>query len=169
MQSDFENELIKLRYLVGYLGEKSQANWWPTEFLSSSSRAFLEPVFVRTWRLAQFNGVSEAARRVHDERIGVGRVFHLFRLPEVIELRLLERFHDAHEELELDSLLSSAGIAIDELHGMANASVESSEGPVEIGAADELSRPAWTAKAAAAYHVAFTRHIETYPYFAERP
>ena len=33
-------------------------------------------------------GVLEAARRVHDEHIGVGRAFHPFRLPEIMEQRL---------------------------------------------------------------------------------
>ena len=35
-------------------------------------------------RLAQYHGVSEAARRVHDEHLSVGS-FHLFRLPEEME------------------------------------------------------------------------------------
>lgn len=89
----FDERLIRvahLRVLVGYLGEKAQHGWWPSEFYSATSSAFLTPVFVRTAKLAQYHGASEAARLVHDEHIGIGRVFHLFRLPQAIEQAVFE-------------------------------------------------------------------------------
>jgi hypothetical protein len=86
----FGNDIIALRFLIGYLGERTQANWWPSDFLAFRSEAFLLPIFQKSAAMAQFSGVTEAARRVHDERIGVGRVFHLFRLPEAIEQRCFE-------------------------------------------------------------------------------
>ncbi len=74
-----------LRLLVGYLGEKDQDNWWSTSFFSPSSRNFLAPIFARTTRLAQDNSVRDTARRLHDEQVGIGSVFHLFRLPADVE------------------------------------------------------------------------------------
>ena len=71
--------LLQMRMLVGFLGERAQHAWWPTAFYEPSSRHFLEPVFVKTARLAQYHGVVEAARRLHDEHLSVGS-FHLFRL-----------------------------------------------------------------------------------------
>jgi hypothetical protein len=38
--------------------------------------------------------VKEAAARVHDEYIGVGKVYHLFRLPEHIEQALHSSLRD---------------------------------------------------------------------------
>ena len=76
--------ILQARLLVGYLGERAQYDWWPTEFYETSSRLFLEPVYSRTFNLAQYHGVLEAARLLHDEHLSVGS-FHLFRLPEEIE------------------------------------------------------------------------------------
>lgn len=64
--------LLELRLLVGFLGERAQYAWWPTAFYEPSSRLFLEPVFAKTARLAQYHGVLEAARRLHDEHLNVG-------------------------------------------------------------------------------------------------
>jgi hypothetical protein len=83
-------QVARLRMIVGFLGEKSQRNWWPSEFFSDTAPAFLNPVFGKTATLAQYHGVKEAARRVHDDHIGVGSVFHLFRLPDSIEQCLFE-------------------------------------------------------------------------------
>ena len=82
--------IVRLRVIVGYLGEKAQFDWWQSGFFTPSSAAFLNPVFARTSALAQYHGVKEAARRLHDEHIGVGRMFHLFRLPETLEQSLFE-------------------------------------------------------------------------------
>src|SRR5690606_20401440 len=76
--------LLRLRFAVGFLGEQAQYAWWPTAFYGPSSRLFLEPVFSKTSRLAQYHGVLEAARRLHDDHLNVGS-YHLFRLPEEIE------------------------------------------------------------------------------------
>ncbi len=76
--------LLELRLLVGFLGERAQFGWWPTGFYDASSRLFLEPVFAKTSRLAQYHGVVEAARLLHDEHLSVGS-YHLFRMPEEIE------------------------------------------------------------------------------------
>jgi hypothetical protein len=87
-------EIARLRMIVGFLGEKGQHNWWSSEFFSATAPAFLNPVFGKTTTLAQYHGVKESARRVHDEHIGVGRVFHLFRLPESIEQALFEMLQE---------------------------------------------------------------------------
>jgi hypothetical protein len=77
--------LALLRLVVGLLGEQKEPKWWPSNFFGAGSNAFLAPLFPRTLLLAQYHGVVQSAARVHDEHIGVGRVYHLFRLPEDIE------------------------------------------------------------------------------------
>ena len=85
METDFVGQLVTYRLLVGYLGEKEQYGWWQSSFFTQGAGAFLTPLFPRTQMLAQCNGVTQAAALVHDERIGVGHVYHLFRRPEDLE------------------------------------------------------------------------------------
>ena len=73
--------IAELRVLIGYLGEKGQANWWGSEFFSTTAAAFLAPIFNRSLFLAQYQGATAAAAKIHDEAIGVGSIYHLFRLP----------------------------------------------------------------------------------------
>jgi hypothetical protein len=94
MKNSMFTQIASLRLLVGFLGEQSQFNWWSSSFFAANSRAFLSPVFSKTALIAQWQGVKEAASRVHDEPIGVGAVYHLFRLPEHIEQTLCTGLQD---------------------------------------------------------------------------
>jgi hypothetical protein len=38
-------QIARFKLLVGFLGEQSQFNWWPSAFFAPSSSAFLAPVF----------------------------------------------------------------------------------------------------------------------------
>jgi hypothetical protein len=37
--------VARLRLVVAFLGEREQAAWWQSNFLSRNARAFMEPVF----------------------------------------------------------------------------------------------------------------------------
>lgn len=133
MKFDLMSKIAKARLIIGYLGEKDQFKWWESSFLSSSSSAFLLHPYPRTTLLAQYNGVCETALLVHDEFIGVGSNYHLYRLPVSIEeyaARLVQE-PEFFEELK-DSLESRDG-AINTLQNMSNSSVETSIGPVKVG------------------------------------
>src|SRR6202022_616251 len=88
MNAKLIHNIVGLRLAVGLLGEQEQSGWWPSSFLGRHAPAFLRPIFGSKTRMAQYHGVTEAACRVHDERIGVGRVYHLYRLPETIETKM---------------------------------------------------------------------------------
>src|SRR5579883_2609864 len=105
--------LARLRILIGYLGESAQFGWWSSNFFGPGSKAFLSPVFARTSLLAQYHGVTAAAAKVHDEHIGVGRVYHLFRLPEDLEHALHVVLHDEKTAGSLAGLVNGrdAGLA----------------------------------------------------------
>ena len=163
-----------LRLLVGYLGEKAQGNWWSTTFFDSSSRFFLEPVFAKTTRLAQYNGVREAARRLHDEQIGIGKVFHLFRLPEEMEQDLQQLMTDAPDKWFAEIGRQNALAALRDLSGE---SVSVVEGPQSIGSV-ELFYPTTGlrnlrghhssgSKVAQHYLAAFEQGIRSFPYFTD--
>ena len=72
------------------MGEKEQVSWWASSFFSNSGERFLSPIFPKTASFARINGACRAAQVVHDEYIGKGDVYHLFRLPENLERTILE-------------------------------------------------------------------------------
>ena len=157
-------QLIRLRTIIGYLGEKEQYNWWPSSFYSPSSDAFLEPVFNRTQALARLTGVSRAASRVHDEYIGIGAVYHLFRLPERFEHRIVA--HLQHEENQGEIPLSQEAA----LAWMREYAVEISDtpaGPVRVGSIKQFQNEKIWRKVATLYLYAFEMDTRIYSYFRD--
>jgi hypothetical protein len=156
-------DLLRVRLLVGYLGERAQCAWWPTAFYEASSRPFLEPVFSKTARLAQYHGVLEAARRLHDEHLSVGS-YHLFRLPEEFE-------QDLHAMLQSDAgeglaahIPKSTEAALEALKQLAAAQRTASAGPTAVGGIKDLDATETLKAIAAAYLSAFIQNSKTYPY-----
>ena len=155
--------ILKMRLLVSYLGEKAQHAWWPTAFYETSSRPFLEPVFSRTSRLAQYHGVLEAARRLHDEHLSVGS-YHLFRLPEEVEQDLHNLVqHPKADEFALHEMRSKDA-ALASLRDIAGAVSVNSVGPTAIGNIGDLDAPNTVKAIAAAYLSAFSQDAKTYLY-----
>lgn len=157
-------DFVVMRMLVGYLGEKSQFNWWPTSFIGSSSNLFLSPVFPRTTLLSQYHGILEAARRVHDDRIGVGSVFHLFRLPEAHEHDLHTLINDGGFSLPLESFANKDS-AMAALQKIADGETPSNEGPVKLGNAQDIMTSGTIGDIARCYAAAFAQGLASYPYY----
>ena len=161
--------ITRVRIIVGYLGEKAQFDWWPSGFLTPASAAFLNPVFARTTPLAQYQGIKEAARRVHDDHIGVGRVFHLFRLPETLEQSLFEVLQDPAMAAAAHQDISSQATALAALQSFCRApTAMQQQGPIQIGTSADLDDGTWIAAAAGCYHAAFTLGMRSYPYLVDR-
>ena len=156
-----ENEVLtELRAIVGYLGEEH--GWWDSQFFSRSARTFLEPVFHRSLALSQYQGVSVAAARVHDERIGVGRIVHLYRMPELHEQAAAAVLRDATSVDQVLAHLGSVEQAMERLSELATP-VELNEGPVLVGTWEEdlaLS----LGKMAGHYMAAMQEGHRAYPY-----
>ncbi|MCI0390257.1 MAG: BrxE family protein [Acidobacteria bacterium] len=159
------DKYLQLRLLIGYLGEAAQYGWWSTSFFIPTSKQFLEPVFARTYRLAQYHGVSEAARQLHDERIGIGNVFHLFRLPEEMERELHEIAADQSRVENLFGDLANKDAALQSLATLADGTKSLSEGPVNIGEISEILKNKVLKEVARCYLAAFEQDAKTYPYF----
>ncbi len=159
-------KIAELRVLVGFLGEKGQSNWWSSEFFSASASAFLAPIFNRTPFLAQYQGVTAAAAKVHDEAIGVGRLYHLFRLPIGLEQASTDALHDAVFIQSLQGGLASRDNAMARLAKLAAGNEKAAPGPVSIGQMSE-DLESELQQAAGIYHTAFTAGIQTYPYMRE--
>ena len=156
--------LVELRIIVGYLGEKSQYNWWPSNFLAPTTPKMLEFTFPRTAQISQYMALSAAAAKVHDEAIGIGKSFHLFRLPEHIEKAMLEEFKMLGKDI-IETYLSSKANATDRLTELSGGASISGEGPISIGETqiDKLDRVA--TKLACAYSQAFSKNNKAFPYF----
>lgn len=156
--------LAELRVLVGYLGEQSPT-WWDSHFFGQTAMAFLTPVFGRSAHQAQYQGVLEAARRVHDEHIGVGRTLHLFHMPEHYEQGAASLIANRERGEQLLVHTDSFESALARLETLASPQ-QAEEGPVVVG---DLCEDLGGALAAMAglYLDAFQRGIQTYPYLRE--
>lgn len=160
--------LLQMRLLVGFLGEATHFGWWPTSFHEESSLLFLKPVFSKTTKLAQYHGVLEAARRLHDEHLSVGS-YHLFRLPEEIEQDL----HNQMQYPETDEFarhkMCSKDVALGHLKELAGGVSVEGIGPIATGSISELKSPNTIKAIAAAYASAFMRETKAYPYLVSQP
>lgn len=155
--------LLQMRLLVGLLGERAQFGWWPTAFYEASSRLFLEPVFSKTSRLAQYHGVLEAARRLHDEHLSVGS-YHLFRLPEEVEQDLHALVQSSAGEELAAKVPQGKDAALEALKRLAPAGIKPSDGPTAVGSINDIDSPAALNAIAGAYYSAFSKNAKTYPY-----
>ena len=157
------HDLLELRLLIGFLGERAQFGWWPTSFYEPSSRLFLEPVFSKTSRLAQYHGVMEAARRLHDEHLSVGS-YHLFRLPEELEQDIHALMQSPNGENLTTSSPETKEDALKAMAVLAPNAAKLAEGPKLIGGIDDIDSPNTIQLFAAAYLSAFQQNLKTYPY-----
>jgi hypothetical protein len=156
--------LAILRLSVAFLGECEQFGWWPTSFLSPTGRRYLQFNFPRTHLSAGINSVSQAAKDLHDRRIGRVGVFHLFRLPHSIEqdlhLLLTTDFKD-----ELGHVIEERDRAMKALAELAEGEKIHSEGPTRISGVDQIVHRPSVRKLAACYLWAFESGKQTFPYF----
>jgi hypothetical protein len=164
----YSHKLVGLRLSVGLLGEREQAGWWPSIFLGRHAPTFLSPIFGSKTRMAQYHGVIEAACRIHDESIGVGRVFHLFRLPESIEQLIFSAFQEGRVPEEVTGCCDSKEAAEGMLARLVNGPAAARPGPIRLGDAGMINSPDGVALVAATYRAAFHAGIRCYPYFTDR-
>lgn len=159
--------LAKLRIVIGYLGEREQFSWWQSSFFSAGSQAFLAPIFTRTQFLAQCSGVTRAAAGVHDERIGTGHVYHLFRLPEDMEQDIHQLLHSPQLNQEIISSTIDKATALNFLQQEADTIASTAVGPTLIGNIKVLRNLTPWRIACAHYTYGFIKGVEIFPYFAD--
>ncbi len=167
-QTDYKTieKIAQIRVLVAYLGEKDQYNWWDTSFLGEIGLEYLKLNFPRTAFLAGVTSVSEAARKLHDEHIGKGMVYHLFRLPFNIEERIHEILRDMKEDDEKQLIIKRED-ALEILKGFIDSTVDAPEGPVQIGTTPKIISEFSVRELAKHYANAFQEDKKTFPYFRE--
>lgn len=162
-------DLALLRAVVAFLGERDQCAWWQSAFFGAGSSAFLTPVFERTRVLVQCAGAGQAAAIVHDDRIGVGEVHHLFRLPEDMERDIQRALqHDAICK-QIDTLVADPAGALHFLNTLAKGRLTEGVGPTRTGSSRDMRRTATWATVAGLYALGFQKRVEVFPYFVDRP
>jgi hypothetical protein len=166
MKETYLSTLLEMRLLVGFLGERAQFAWWPTAFFESSSRLFLEPVFSKTSRLAQYHGVLEAARRLHDEHLNVG-CYHLFRMPEEVEQDIHSLMQTSANKDLARQVPQGKEAALESLLRLAGASGSASAGPTAIGNIKDIDSVDALKAIAGTYLSAFTQDTKTFPYLVQ--
>lgn len=167
MEADLIEILAKYRMVIGYLGEKAQYGWWQSSFFTQGSQAFLSPLFGRTQTLAQCNGVTRAAALVHDERIGVGHVYHLFRLPEEIEQAIHRSLQDPTLVKALQKMIIKPETALDYLCKSAVSKQSPDVGPIRMGNIEALRNTKTWQQVSGAYLYAFEQQALIFPYFTD--
>ena len=158
--------IAALRVLIAYLGEKDQANWWGCEFFSDTATSFLAPIFNRSLFLARYQGVTAAAAKVHDEAIGVGRIYHLFRMPIGLEQASADALNDTALVQTVQARLANRELALKRLAELAEKAESALPGPVSLGQMSQDLK-AELQRAAGFYCAAFTSGIQTFPYVRE--
>lgn len=162
--NDLINDVIRLRALVGFLGESEQFGWWNTSFLSDTGQRFLRRPFPRSSFAAGLHSATVAARGLHDDSVGKGNVGHVFRLQYTSERDLAEALRDL-EPSSLHGLLSSQQAAMDALDEISRV-VTPAKGAVRVGLVDDLLTQDGIGQVAGYYHAAFSSGDMTFPYFS---
>ncbi|MGI8544543.1 MAG: BrxE family protein [Aridibacter sp.] len=156
---------LNLRLLIGFSGEK--AEWWSTNFFTESYESFLQPVFPKATRLARYHGVIEAARRVHDDLVGVGNAYHLFRLPENIEQDLHQTLVQKQADKDFFGGFNSQESAFKLLQEFSDGEGIANEGPILIGKTNTISTEKSVQLLSQLYLSAFQKGIISFPYFTD--
>lgn len=167
MNSEELRTLTCIRVIVGYLGEKDQYGWWNSAFFSRNAAAFISPLFPRTHLLSQTAGATIAATLLHDDRIGVGNVFHLFRLPEDIEQSIHRILQESIATGHVMQLVADSESAFQELKRIGTNQRQSNPGPSHMGDLHALRDSSAWKDVAAAYAHAFASGHQTFPYFSD--
>ena len=144
---------------MAFIGEKERAGWWPSSFLSRSGDAFLTPVFPKTAVLARVNGACGAAQIVHDEYIGTGNVYHLFRLPENLEQAISEALISDATVLDLIASEETARAGLEALAAGGNTN---GAGPLLLGS---VINENIIGRMADAYLHGFQAEEQVFPYY----
>jgi len=157
-------QFVTIRVLIGFLGEKNQFDWWDTAFLSKTGLRFLEVNFPRSIYPAGIHSLTEAAKQLHDSRIGKGRVFHLFRMPSGFEEKVFYQLKSMDFSY-IEKVLEDKDVALKVLHDMTKDKISVTEGPIHIGILKNTYSQGMIDSLTQYYYNAFSSEKKVFPYF----
>ena len=163
--------LLRLRAVVLALGESVTPAWWRTEFMNETGLRFLERLFPRTTFHAAVHAAGKAASEAHDRAVGRVGVYHLFRLPEPLEIELRRMPTDPADDY-FYTLRNALGRPEELIKLLAlicdGEEADCAPGAQNIGTDKDLMDMAGLRRAAAVYHAAFGINRPGFPYFTAR-
>ena len=144
--------------------------WWRTQFFTDFGFRTLARVFPRTAVSATLESSFAAARDEHDRRIGLGKKYHLFRLPETLERTLSAAISDPTLVTKVASVAAGTQDDLrDELTRIASDRKEAAvDGPASLGSITRLTEPGVLGSLAAHYRNSFASNRRVFPYFTEQ-
>lgn len=161
--------VIHIQALVLALGESVQPPWWKTEFMSKTGMSFLERLYPRSYYRAAVHAAGKAACEVHDRAVGRVGAYHLFRLPESIEIEIYSLAPSSDDEFTdfFYSCLEQPEKLMELLLAISAGEVQKSitPGPKKMGSGAALLTPEAFASIASVYQTAFKQGKPVYPYF----
>lgn len=161
---------IRLRSVVLALGESMRPCWWNTEFMNETGLRFLERLYPRSFFQAAIHAAGQAACEIHDRAVGRVGVYHLFRLPESLEVEIHLNMPSADADFvasfrsclgDQDGLLKLLQIMSDD----EDRSV-AGPGPQRIGTEGDLTKAKTLRRTASVYYQAFNKNKPGFPYFS---
>lgn len=165
--TDIIDKYVRLRLVVGVLGQKGNRSWWDSNFMSEAGLESLDYNFPRSPLAAGFAATSLAAKRLHDDRIGRTGVTHLFRLDPDLEI-LIQRASSRDAGRLLKSFSFDKESLKAELATLAREEIDSPEGPVQVGVLEDAATERGITELARHYHAAFRLGHRIFPYFAAK-
>lgn len=158
-------KLLKLRLIVAALGERQR--WWTSTCCDPTRFIAFRTLFPKTWRLAAFCAVSEAAKRVHQDAL-TNRSQHLFRFQTEIEQDLRRCLTRKEGQKIFDETLATKDEQklLAALQELAAKGVHARAGAVKMGQAQPDNVYENIPKIAGLYLAAFRNNVTTFPYFS---
>jgi len=160
---------IRLRALISALGESSNPVWWKTEFMNETGLRFLERLYPRTSVRAAVHAAGRVACEVHDKTVGRVGVYHLFRLPESLEVEMHKTAPSEDDDFfkrfrlclsQQDNLLEMLAQHCEDT------GLKAAAGPKRIGTASDATTIEGLVTATSVYRNAFKQGKQAFPYFA---
>ena len=162
--------LLRLQINVLALGESPHAGWWKSQFLARVGLSYLSRPYPRGNFAAAVRSASRAARAVHDNSLGIGNVFHLFRLPQDMAWQLDELLRQPESDLlpRFEPLLDQRDNLLEHLKAMGGQTPgDSKVGPLRLGTVRDLRKPDIVSQLSAVYYTAFRDDGKVFPYFED--
>ena len=156
-------QYAEIRFIIAFLGEKSQFNWWETITLSSIGDKYHSMLFPRTNTLSRLLAATKAAEKHHDDLIGKNRSYHLFRMPTSIEQALHTYYLNNNQECnnyDQDKALAR-------LTELSCNEKPTGKGPVQIGVLKQIRTSKAIQLLSSHYAQAFKAKKITVPFFSD--
>lgn len=168
--NELMDQVIRLRTIVLALGESADPSWWPTNFMNETGFRFLARIYPRSYFQAALNSAGKAARDAHDLSTGKIGVYHLFRLPVILEADIHSYLISSGGDLSADfrELFTDTRTLMERLKllGEVKHVQEPVAGALQIGDTTDWRKIGSYKKAASIYYNAFLNGKQVYPYLS---